>query len=63
MRLSAEEDKIVQNITRQFPAFVEILNRWRSDELENLPFAVNNLDVMRGRVQALTEMKRLFEPR
>jgi hypothetical protein len=63
MRLSAEEAKICQNVARQFPEFVEILNRWRSSELDTLPYAANNLDVMRGRVQTLTEMQGFLQPR
>ena len=64
MRLSAEELKVFQNVTRQFPQLLEILNRWREEELEKIPYATEtNLDVMRGRVQALTEMKRHLEPR
>lgn len=63
MRLSADELKVCQTIARQYPEFVELLNRLRTDELEVLPFATNNLDVMRGRVQALTEMQGHFKLR
>ena len=60
MRLTAEESKIFQNVARQYPEFVAVLSRWREEELENLPYAASNLDVMRGRVQTLTELERHF---
>lgn len=63
MRLNAEEAKVCENVARQFPAFVEILNRWRSEELERLPYATNQMDVMRGRVQSLTELQAFLLPR
>ena len=63
MRLSAEELKIFQSVARQYPEFVEVLNRWREEELEVLPFATTQLDVLRGRVQALTELQGHFRLR
>lgn len=63
MRISADEAKIFQNVARQYPDFVAVLSRLRQEELESIPFAVNQLDVMRGRVQSLTELQALLSPR
>lgn len=64
MRATAEQLHGFKNMARQYLEFSEYLNAWRSEELEKLPFANNeNLDVLRGRVQALTEMQRLLDTR
>lgn len=66
IRLSPEEQKTLERVRRQFPEFVEILSRWRTEELERLPNAVgaaSNVNVMQGRVQALTEMQRAIQGR
>lgn len=62
-RLDAKQLQMLQNVTRQFPEFYELLSTWRSTELETLPFAVGsvvNLNVLQGRVQVLTEMQKLL---
>lgn len=46
------------NMVRQFREFAEFIESWRQQELEQLPYAKDNLDVLRGRVQTLTEMQR-----
>ena len=59
IRLDKAELKLLNDVGRQYPRFVEILSRWRTEELERLPYTnKDNVDVMRGRVQALTEMQR-----
>jgi hypothetical protein len=46
-------------LARQFPELGEYLSVWRQEELEKLPFGEgHSLDVMRGRVQALTEIQK-----
>lgn len=57
IRLSKEEHKLLADVGRQYPKFVEILSRWRIEELERLPYSQKEIvDVQRGRVQALTEL-------
>lgn len=63
IKLDADEVRVMHDVGRQFPKFVEILNRWRTTELETLPFAKNeNLDVMRGRIQSLAELQKAIKP-
>lgn len=63
MRLTADEQQVFHNVARQFPRFVEAIERLRLEELEKLPYATNSLDVQRGRVQSLTEMQKALEIR
>ena len=64
MRVTQDQSKDFKNVARQFPVFTEFLNAWRTEELERIPYAKDpqSLDVLRGRVQALTEMQRLLDP-
>ena len=45
---------------RQNSVATEYLTAWRNEELEQLPFASNSVDVQRGRVQVLTEIQKLL---
>lgn len=58
MRMTADQKHVLRQMARQFPEFVELVGQWRQDELEKLPYAKDNLGVMQGRVQTLTEMQR-----
>lgn len=50
-----------ESMARQFPEVAKLISDWRKDELEILPFSRNeSLDVLRGRVQALTELQRFL---
>ena len=52
------------NIARQHTVFVEYLEAWRLSELETLPYGAGiNLDVLRGRVQTLTELRKSLSDR
>lgn len=57
MKVAAEQLQDFRMMARQYPQFVEFLSTWRQKELESMPYATNNLDVIRGRVQTLTEMQ------
>jgi len=48
---------------RQNQVVVEFLSAWRMKELEQLPYATNNVEVQRGRVQVLTELQKLLDTR
>lgn len=57
-QFSPVRKKLFENISRQFPEFGEFLAEWRQEELEKLPYAADtNMDVLRGRVQTLTELR------
>lgn len=57
-KFSSEQKQSFENLARQYPEFGEYLAAWRQQELESLPYGVgNNLDVLRGRVQTLTELQ------
>lgn len=59
-----EQLKNFSILARQYPEFVEFLTDWRDKELNALPYSKNeNLDVLRGRIQALTELQRFLESR
>lgn len=61
MRLTADEQQLFSTMSRQFPRFVEVIERVRVEELELLPVASkDSLDVLRGRVQALTDIRKLL---
>lgn len=50
-----------KRMARQYPEFTEFVGKWRLKELEAIPYAKDqSLDVLRGRVQALTDLQRLF---
>jgi len=51
---------MLMQLSRQYPEFVALVARWRTAELEALPYGRDQLDVMRGRVQTLTEMQGMF---
>lgn len=58
MKFSPQQKQSFDNLARQFPEFGEYLAAWRQKELEALPYGIgNNLDVLRGRVQSLTELQ------
>ena len=63
IKLSTGQLHALQTISRQFPEFVELLEDWKAQELNALPYATNNLDVIRGRVQTLVELTRELKPR
>lgn len=53
-----EQKQSFDNLARQYPEFGAYLAAWRQEELEKLPYGVGvNLDVLRGRVQTLTELQ------
>jgi len=63
-QLNAQQKQNFGALARQFPEFLAYLGEWRQDELEKLPYAVAaNLDVTRGRVQILTELRQALEDR
>ena len=46
-------------LARQYPELGEFLSAWRQEELEKLVMATKDTsDVLRGRVQALTEIQK-----
>ena len=58
-RISPEVRKAFKEIEHHYPAFCKYLAEWRQEELEKLPSGVAiSLDVMRGRVQTLTELQK-----
>lgn len=64
IRPTADEANLFQTLARQYPQFVEYLNRARQDELETLALTPATLsDFQRGRVHALSEMQGLFKVR
>jgi hypothetical protein len=57
-KFSPAQKQAFDNLARQYPELNEYLSSWRQQELEALPYGVgNNLDVLRGRVQTLTELQ------
>ena len=63
MVFSSDDRKLMADVGRQFPRFVALLSAWRQGELENIVVASrDSTDVLRGRVQTLTEMQRLVSP-
>jgi len=50
-----------RTIARQYPEFVEYLSEWRLEELEQLPYAKDNLGVLQGRAQTLKELQRALQ--
>jgi len=61
LRPNPEQLKQIQMLARQFPNFVEFLSAWRMEELESLAgTSGTNVDVMRGRIQTLTELRQVF---
>lgn len=57
IQVTPDEKKLMQDVGRQYPRFLDLLNRWREHELESLVFAPKDIsDVVRGRVQSLTEL-------
>jgi len=61
MKPTPEQLAGIRNMARQFPEFVEFVAAWQKTELDALPFAKDNLGVMQGRVQTLTEMQRVLK--
>jgi hypothetical protein len=58
MKPSAEQLHTLRTIARQYPDFIQYLTDWRRKEMEQLPYARENLGVLQGRAQLLTEMQR-----
>jgi hypothetical protein len=56
-KFSPEQKQSFDTLSRQYPEFGEFLREWRQQELEAMVHATKeNLDVLRGRVQTLTEL-------
>lgn len=57
IKVTLDEAKLIQDVGRQYPRFLDLLSRWREHELESLVFAPKDFsDVVRGRVQSLSEL-------
>ena len=57
-KIPAQFKQSFETLARQFPELREFLSAWRQEELEKLPYGTAaNLDVLRGRVQSLTELQ------
>jgi hypothetical protein len=57
-QVSPQLKQSFEALARQYPELGEYLREWRQAELETLPYGVAaNLDVVRGRVQTLTELR------
>ena len=48
--------KLVANVARHHPEFVEWLEGWRKHELDQLPYAVDHSALKQGRCQVLSEL-------
>jgi hypothetical protein len=58
-QLSPAQKQSFEALARQYPELGEFLSAWRQEELEKLPYGTaSNLDVLRGRVQTLTELQK-----
>jgi len=58
-QLTKDQKQSFETLARQFPEFGRFLADWRQHELESLVFAApGTMDVIRGRVQALTELQK-----
>jgi len=61
MQVPSAYKQSFESLARQYPELGEYLRKWRQAELEKLPFATQpNLDVLRGRVQSLTEIREVL---
>lgn len=63
MRPSEEQLHNLQAMARQYPEFLQYLTDWRRKEMEQLLHARENLGVLQGRAQLLTEMQRILTGR
>lgn len=64
MKISREERELCIQIGRQYPSFKTFIERWWMEELVVLPAAVSqNVGVLQGRAQVLTEMKDYLQDR
>ena len=63
IQLSDDEAKLLKQIGRQYPNFVELLERLRSAELESMATGTQeHFSTYKGRVQCLTEIRQLVRP-
>jgi hypothetical protein len=58
MKPNVEQLEMLKKLGNQFPEFGDYLTAWRQGEMETLAYGVGgSLDVMRGRIQSLTELQ------
>lgn len=56
LRPDPEVTKVLAQVYRNHPAFVEWLNANLDKELQGLPYCTNNIQLAQGRTQVLTEL-------
>jgi len=56
IRPDADVTKVLAQIYRNNPAFIEWLNASLKKELDALPYCTNNIQLAQGRTQVLTEL-------
>jgi hypothetical protein len=61
MRPTPQQIQMLARVTRQYPEFVEWLDAVRTQELDSLPYVVNNPALAQGRCQVLTEILKLVK--
>jgi len=63
MQLSPTQIEMLQSISRQYPGFRELVDKWRQDELERMSICAEPLfGTFKGRVQLLTELQQKINP-
>lgn len=53
--------KALATVVRQYPDILTFLNEWKTHELDQLPFALQNSAVAQGRCQVLSELVKLMQ--
>jgi hypothetical protein len=64
MRFTPEDLQTFSRVGRQFPEFIEILSRWRTEEMEALLLAAEkDTRTIQGRARLLTELRKQLNAR
>lgn len=60
IRPNEEVTKVLAQVYRNYPAFVEWLNANLDKELRELPYCTNNVQLAQGRTQVLTDLTNML---
>jgi|SanBayMetagenome_1026888.scaffolds.fasta_scaffold230480_2 hypothetical protein len=61
MRPTPQQLQTIARVAKQHPEFVDWLTEIRSQELDSLPYVVNNPQLTQGRCQMVTEIIKLLK--
>lgn len=61
MRPTPQQVQVIARVAKQHPEFLDWLTEIRSQELDSLPYVVQNPQLVQGRCQMLTELIKLMK--